>query len=135
MRIFLFLFFVTSLGFSQSTPGPEHLYSSLAPGQTFTLEGKSLKFKKVISDSRCPEGTTCIWAGEAKVLVEIFENGKLLEERVISLGASRNLPSDLLGGNIFNISALRLSPYPEIPGKIAASDYSLYIEVSGLAEI
>ncbi len=135
MRIFLFLFFVTNLGFSQNTPDPEYFFSSLAPGQTFTLEGKSLKFKKVISDSRCPKGAACIWAGEAKVLVEIFENGKLLEERVISLGESQKLPSDLLGENIFNISALRLSPYPKISGKIAASDYSLHIEVSGPEEI
>lgn len=135
MRMFLFLFFVTSLGFSQNTRDPEYFSSSLAPGQTFTLEGKSLKFKEVISDSRCPTGATCIWAGEAKVLVEIFENGKSLEERIISLGESQNLPSNLLGENIFNISALHLSPYPKISGKITASDYSLHIEVSRPEEI
>lgn len=131
MKIFLFLFFVTSLGYTQKTPVPEHYSASLAPGQTFTLEGKSLRFKEVISDSRCPKATTCIWAGEAKVLVEIFEKGKLPEERIISIGAFQNLPANLLGENIFNISALRLNPYPEITGKIEASNYSLHIEVSG----
>lgn len=135
MRIFLFLFLVTSLGFSQNTPDPEYFSSSLGLGQTFTLDGKSLKFKEVISDSRCPKGTTCIRAGEAKVLVEIFDNGKLIEERILSLRASQHLPADLFGENIFNLSALRLSPYPKISRKIAASDYSLYIEASSPEEI
>lgn len=68
-------------------------------------------------------------------MVEIFQNGKLPEERIIILGGYQNLPSDILGENIFNISALRLSPYPDISGKIPASEYSLYIEVSVPEEI
>lgn len=130
MRIFIFLFFVSSLGFSQNTPDTEYFFSSLAPGQTFTLEGKSLKFKEVISDSRCPKGTTCIWAGEAKVLVEVFQNGKRLEEKIISLGESGNLPGNLFGDESYNISKFSLAPYPEISGKIPASDYRLMLEVN-----
>ncbi|HSP11686.1 MAG TPA: hypothetical protein VLO29_04095 [Salegentibacter sp.] len=132
MRIFLFLFFVTSLGFSQNTP----VYSSLlAPGQTINFEGRSLKFKKVLSDSRCPKGTTCIWAGEAKVIVEVFQHGKLVEERVISLGEAANLPTDLFGDKSFQISKFRLTPYPEISEKIPASHYRLMMEVSKEEEI
>jgi hypothetical protein len=37
---------------------------------------------KVISDSRCPEGTNCIWAGELILEVSAWEN-KLLKETVV----------------------------------------------------
>lgn len=132
MRIFLFLFFVTSLGFSQNTTVNT---SVLSLGQSLNFEDRSLIFKRVISDSRCPKGTTCIWAGEAKVLVEVFLKGKFLEEKVISLGEATNPPSDLFGDEFFNISKLKLTPYPEISGKIPLSDYRLLMEVSQTEEI
>ena len=44
----------------------------LPVGQTATF-GQSdldLRFRRVASDSRCPTGATCVWAGEASVTVD-----------------------------------------------------------------
>ena len=76
-----------------------------------------------------------MWAGEAKVKVEVYKNGEFLKEKVIALGQGANLPVDLFGDASFLVSNFRLSPYPEISGKIKASDYQLYMEVSRSEEI
>ena len=31
-----------------------------------------MKISKIISDSRCPEGVTCVWAGEVQLEIEIY---------------------------------------------------------------
>jgi hypothetical protein len=50
-------------------PKPITYSSLLQPGEFFSFGRNSLHFKEVISDSRCPKDVTCIWAGEAKILV------------------------------------------------------------------
>ena len=31
----------------------------------------------MISDSRCPEGVNCVWAGEVQLELEIYKNQKI----------------------------------------------------------
>ena len=33
--------------------------------------GFKLKFVEMVEDSRCPEGTNCVWAGNAKVKIQL----------------------------------------------------------------
>lgn len=33
--------------------------------------GFKIKFVEMVEDSRCPEGTNCVWAGNAKVKIEV----------------------------------------------------------------
>jgi hypothetical protein len=42
---------------------------TLAPGQAVAVAGSALivRFERVLEDSRCPRGTTCVWAGRARV--------------------------------------------------------------------
>lgn len=47
---------------------------------------KEIVFVKLISDSRCPEGTQCIWAGEVTFEVAAYENGKIVEQKQFILG-------------------------------------------------
>src|SRR5690242_2857181 len=37
--------------------------------------GFKIKFVEMVEDSRCPEGTNCIWAGNAKVKIEVRGKG------------------------------------------------------------
>jgi hypothetical protein len=30
-----------------------------------------LRFDRLVSDSRCPEGVTCVWAGDAEVALDL----------------------------------------------------------------
>ncbi len=42
---------------------------TLGPGQSASIPGEDLtvRFAEVVSDSRCPAGVTCIWAGEVEL--------------------------------------------------------------------
>ena len=44
----------------------------------------AFEITKIDSDSRCPEGTNCIWAGELVVEVSVWQKNKLVETRVLS---------------------------------------------------
>lgn len=107
--------------------------SALGIGEQLRFGDKSVKFKKLISDSRCPEGVTCVWAGEAKILVEVFEKGISLGEIIIVAGA--NGPDISLDNffeeDAYHFSSLQLKPYPEISKKLEASDYLLDVEITG----
>ena len=46
-------------------------------------KGYYLQLKNVLDDSRCPKGVTCVWAGEAEIIVFVYENKKILEEKTI----------------------------------------------------
>ena len=95
-------------------------------------KGTQLVLKKVLSDSRCPQGVTCIWAGEATVLISVYKDGKLIEDKTIVLSSKKeeenklwftgNLPSDKQ-----NLKEISLIPYPEKEVKIATKDYYINI--------
>jgi hypothetical protein len=46
---------------------------TLAPGQTAQVEGAGLQvtFESVTADSRCPVDVTCVWEGDAVVVVSL----------------------------------------------------------------
>lgn len=129
MKLVLLLFFVISTGFAQEPPEITRFSSELFTGEAFNFENKSIEFKEVISDSRCPKDVTCVWAGEAKVRIELFDNGKSLGDKILVLGNPSINLADFFGENEFSLSALNLFPYPKISGKIKASEYQLVVEI------
>lgn len=90
---------------------------------------KSVNFKKVISDSRCPRNVSCVWAGEAKVLVEILENGKLLEEKILVIDSANNLLNSSDEDYHYNVLGMDLRPYPTVKAKGIQPDYTLTVKV------
>lgn len=46
-------------------------------------KGNHLRLKEIVSDSRCPEGTNCIWAGEVSIIVSYYRDGKFIEDQTI----------------------------------------------------
>ncbi len=106
-------------------------------GESFNFGKKSIRFKEVLVDSRCPSDVTCVRAGEAKILVEIFKNGKLVGEETISLGANSNSLITPLGKYFqqdYAMEVLSLSPYPKTSRKIKASDYQLQLKITERVE-
>ncbi len=54
---------------------------TLQPGERATLpDGSTLRYVAVAADSRCPEKTQCIWAGDADLLFELVKTGKAPEQ-------------------------------------------------------
>ncbi len=96
--------------------------------QKVSFENYEVKFKKVISDSRCPKSVMCVRAGEADVLVSIYKNGNFIEDKKIRIDASgyvmesNNLAFD---AKDFKIYAFGLKPYPGGVNDIADKDYKL----------
>ena len=124
----MFLFFSSVINAQEP---PVKIYSSiLQEGGLFTLDEVSIVFKEVISDSRCPKQVTCIWAGEAKVLLEIYENGKFLENRIISSAGENSIQQFSAAGILYNISGFQLLPYPEVHSKKIKPEYTLRLSLS-----
>ena len=53
------------------------IVTKLLNGSRLNVSNVSIDFKEVINDSRCPKNVNCVRAGEAKVLVSVYLDGKL----------------------------------------------------------
>ena len=53
-------------------------------------EEYQIKLLKVISDSRCPEGVSCIWEGQVEMIVGVYKADKLIEERELIVNFKTN---------------------------------------------
>lgn len=81
-------------------------------GDMADLGETQIKFKEVLTDSRCPKDVQCVWAGEAKVLIEVFENGSFIEEQELTFGGlSKSL--EIINTEVLGVEALKLQPYPD----------------------
>ena len=81
----------------------------LRVGQTATVAGQGLtvSFEAVPSDSRCPTGVQCVWAGNAVVQVVLAKDGK-------AAGFELNTNLEPKSANYLNytIELVSLAPYP-----------------------
>lgn len=99
---------------AQNTPNPPSVPTiglKLMYGDMANFGDTQVKFVEVLSDSRCPKDVTCVWAGEAKVRVEVYKNGQLFEEKELTFGAlSKDLA--IVTNELLSVNALKLQPYP-----------------------
>lgn len=102
----------------------------LFPNDLVKIGEKSVKFKEVLSDSRCPTGATCVWAGEAKVLLEIMDKNGNFQEKVVTISNAQQQLSSILDQPKIHFNSSYLKPYPSIKGKILPQEYSLMIGFS-----
>jgi hypothetical protein len=101
---------------------------TLAIGQVASITGENLKirFIKVIGDSRCAQGVTCIWAGEASSLIEISYSGSTYQKTLTQPGLTEPPQTDFLK----YVIAFDLQPYPQAGVKTENKDYRLQLEIS-----
>lgn len=91
---------------------------------TFGREGLRLRFAGVASDSRCPAGVDCVWAGNAEVLVEAgTKSGKGKSTLRLNTNASPERPGEGKYGR-YAVKLVGLSPRPREGRKIAAGQYT-----------
>jgi len=110
------------------------LVSKLNYKKSISIEDINLKFEEVLSDSRCPKDVECVWAGEAKVLIEIYQNGHIdiRKEIIIDVKGILNDASNLIyASNTIKVYATGLYPYPTTSQKKDLETY--YLEISVLA--
>lgn len=103
----------------------------LKVNQTFSLESDDVKVKflNVTADSRCPSGVTCIWQGEAKILVNIIKNNQDHGNfSLTSRDGQQNLASQVFDG--YSIEVVKVEPYPSSGKRISLSDYLVTFAIS-----
>ncbi|MGB7842356.1 MAG: hypothetical protein WBL21_06175 [Salinimicrobium sp.] len=126
--ILLSFFCLPFLLFAQDKPQEEiiQISTELQLGQESQFDRVAVKFLKVISDSRCPKQVTCIWPGEAKVLLGITVGGRYLEKEVAISGEGAEFPL----ARDFQMLVYNLRPYPETAKGIAPEEYCLSFTAS-----
>ena len=111
---------------------PPVIVAKLLLGTQYNYNNITVKFVDVINDSRCPKGVNCVRAGEAKVLVALYMDDKLLEEKIIEITPTTYLvdsPPQLIGFGETTIKGFNLTPYPEWGKEIKKEDYTFQIVV------
>jgi hypothetical protein len=79
-------------------------------GETVSVGDLYINFSEVIEDSRCPTGVTCIWAGSAKVKIEVSDDGMTVDHQFLTFGEdSENIIFQVNG---YRVRGMTLSPYP-----------------------
>lgn len=81
--------------------------------------GVKVKFLELIEDSRCPTDTNCIWAGNAKIKVQVSKPGH--KAKTVTLNSGVNPQSVLFGG--YQIKLTGLTPEPRTNIRIRRDGY------------
>lgn len=97
---------------------------TLAPGSAArTSEDFEARFVGVASDSRCPRDTTCVWAGEVKVLLEIRDRAQ-----------PPSMHEVVAGGDVVvaqrRVTVVRVEPQPPSERKLQAAEYRVTLKIS-----
>lgn len=110
--------------------------NSVSPGQEFTLpagrsvtvtgENMTVKFAGVTSDSRSPKGVQTVWAGEAKIQLEITREGVTSNVTVTEIGNTQGYTQTVYDKYVFST---RLQPYPEADKPPKTDEYRLLVKI------
>jgi len=93
--------------------------------------GFQLMLKNVTNDSRCPEGVTCVWAGEVTAVVSVYKNKKFIEDDSLVISSQHikeNKEWFLKYLGLKNISNIQIFPYPQNGITINEKEYCIKIE-------
>ena len=126
----IFLFFLCGINATAQDSAAVSIYCpNLRIGENFSFGKKAIKFKEVVSDSRCPRKVTCIWEGEAKVLIELYEDGVMVSEKMVAVGGGAIPLKFSTEENLFQLTKTVLEPYPSIEKQKEDLKYILHIYV------
>ncbi len=94
---------------SEKAKVPE-IITKLKVMEILKIDEYQLSFKGVSSDGRCPEKVTCVWPGEAKVIIEIFD-GTESKSELITIPAM-GFHMEILSTSDHVVYLKNLAPYP-----------------------
>lgn len=98
-------------------------------------EGVNVQLVQIVQDSRCPDGTQCIRAGEVTVELELSKEGKETAQLQLSgppFGALEGSEerSPVAVWENYEITLQQVEPYPREGESIAKEDYEVTVKVS-----
>ena len=97
-------------------------------GQEVKIEGEDLKvgFSSVGADSRCPQGVTCVWAGNAKIGLRLQKGNNQSASVELNTGVDPRRNSYM--GYEVRLAALR--PHPKVNTTLNKKSYVATLIVS-----
>ena len=128
----LFLSVFTTFAFSQKTTADKLHYYSITQDACIKKKGYRMLLKEIVSDSRCPEGVTCVWAGEIQMVVSLYRDRKFVEDQTLTVSSKHfeeNMKwfSKYLPGGKRNVKSIAVLPYPKEGTPVNPKDY--YIKI------
>ena len=118
-------------------PNPGESFT-LGVGERVTLDAvhTTVRFLAVAEDSRCPSQAQCVWAGDGAVVLEIASADGDAAEDTLHTNPESGPGALALAG--YELTLLRLNPYPDTPGEIGPDEYTatlaLYERPEGSSE-
>lgn len=103
----------------------------LAAGASATVgsTGVTLIFERVESDSRCPAGARCVWAGDAVVRLGIEARGKSKSRTIVRLHTNPREPREVRQAGL-RIRLVALEPRPTLDREIDPDEYRVRLSVA-----
>jgi hypothetical protein len=129
--IFSFLFIFTAAWAQPASNVKEAALNQefeIKVGQQVSIkkEGLRISFNSVAEDSRCPQGVTCVWAGNGKVVLKLSKARK----RSATMSLNTGLDPKQAAYRGYDVKLVGLNPYPEKNRKIKKKDYVATLIVS-----
>lgn len=108
-KLFLFLTILCSVSFYAQTE------LKITSKKCIPKKGYHVILKSVFNDSRCPEGTNCVWAGEVSVVVEVYHDKNFVEEKTLTLNTKNRLENTQWFSKYYSkkIKSIAVFPYPK----------------------
>jgi hypothetical protein len=112
--------------------------TAVALGEEFALhaggtariasDGLTVGFERIVEDSRCPADTTCVWAGDAVVRVEIRRSQS--ERATLDLHTQSNAPRE---GRFrqYRVRLVRVAPVRQSSSEIPPDQYVVTLVIFG----
>lgn len=97
-------------------------------GKEATIKKLRIKFITVNSESRCPTGVQCIWAGNAAIVVEVTRKNKKPMQATLNTNTAAGPNEFKYKGN--KIRLIALNPYPKIDQQPNEKDYEAILIVT-----
>jgi len=124
---YILLFVLFSYGISSAQDAPikvPQIGIKVALGETVHIDDLQIRFVEVLEDSRCPKYTECVWAGRARILIEVSTKGMTKIEQELIFNQNKENRISSLKGTIYY--GMELTPYPSMDDT-GAREYVLIV--------
>ena len=133
--IVFFFVIIISIAWVQNPKSEKFKYTTINQKMCPNQKGFQLVLKTIPNDSRCPEGATCIWAGEVSAVVMVYKDSKLVDEKTLVFSVrneenNRRWFASYLLQKQKKVKSIDVFPHPNKDREIDFKDYYLKIGFS-----
>ena len=133
--IVFFFVIIISIAWVQNPKSEKFKNTTINQKMCPNQKGFQLVLKTIPNDSRCPEGATCIWAGEVSAVVMVYKDSKLVDEKTLVFSVkneenNRRWFASYLLEKQKKVKSIDVFPHPNKDREIDFKDYYLKIGFS-----